>query len=139
MTDLVLEHVERMSSRPDVQKFAQQINKSFLKTHLTELPKLDSEWEAVLLRDGADIVAITVFYRYDDLDGKGTYYLPVVWTTKLQRGHGCYGRMIDWLKEYARKKGARRISTDVHWDNDGMIRLKEKHWKKTFVRFNLEL
>lgn len=140
MGDLVLEHVERMSSRPDVQKFAQQINRSFLKSDLTELPKLDNEWEAVLLRDGeGHIVAIIVFYRYDDHDGKGTYYLPIVWTTKLKRGHGCYARMIEWLKDYAHRKGARRISTDVHWDNEGMIRLKEKHWKKTFVRFNLDL
>lgn len=134
-----LEHVERLSSRADVLKFAQQINTSFLKTDLTELQKLDGEWEAVLLRDAGKIVAIVVFYRYDDHDGKATYYLPVVWTTKQKRGHGCYERLLSWLKEYAHKKGARRISTDVHHDNDGMIRLKEKHWKKTFVRFNLDL
>lgn len=138
--DLALEHVERLSSNPEALKFAQQINRSFLKSNLTELPVLNGEYEAVLLRDPErKIVAVIVFYRDVDHDGKDFYYFPVVWTTKLKRGHGCYARLVQWLKEYAHKKGARRLATDVHHDNAGMIRLKEKHWKKTFIRFTLDL
>lgn len=137
--DFILEHVERLSSAPDVYRFAQGINRGFLRTDLTELPRLSGEYEAVFLRDEKGIAALIVFYRETDHDQKDYYYLVVVWTSKLKRGQGCYARLLEWLKIYARKKKAARLATDVHHDNEPMIRLKEKHWRKTFVRFTHEL
>lgn len=134
-----IEHVERLSSRPDVLKFAQGVNRGFLRTGLTELPKLSGEYEAVLLRDVDEIAAIIVFYRDTDHDQKDYYYLVVVWTTKLKRGQGCYERMLDWLKDYARRKKAGRLATDVHHDNEPMIGHQRKHWRESFVRFTYEL
>lgn len=134
-----LEHVERLSSRPEILKFAQGINRGFLRTGLTELPRLSGEYEAVLLRDAAGISAIVVFYRETDHDQKDYYYLVVVWTSKLKRGQGCYARLLEWLKDYARRKKASRLATDVHHDNEPMIGATRKKWRETFVRFTHEL
>lgn len=134
-----LEHIERLSSAPEVYRFAQGINRGFLRTNLTELPKLSGEYEAVLLRDAQGIAAIIVFYRETDHDQKDYYYLVVVWTAKQRRGQGCYERLLEWLKDYARKKKAARLATDVHHDNEPMIGYKRKHWRESFVRFTHEL
>ena len=132
---LTLHHIERLSSAPEVMKFARQINATFLRQGLTEMKELDSESEAVYLLDvGEDrIVSIICFYRYEG----GEYYIPIVWTSEKYRGQGCFGRLIAWLSVYVKKKKGKRICTDVHHDNFGMIALMEQHWSKTFVRFNL--
>lgn len=140
MNGLYSLHVERLSSNPRVLGFAQSINSYFLSTGLTELPKLDPEYEAIVLQDArGDIGAITVFYRYEEHDDEPAYYLVIVWTAQERRGQGCYRWMLEWLKDYATKKDVHRLVTDVHYDNAGMIKLKEQHWRKTFVRFNLEI
>jgi RimJ/RimL family protein N-acetyltransferase len=136
---LQLRHVERLSSDPEVMHFARRINTQFLRSGLTELRKLDSECEAVYLHDGKGrIASVVVFYRLEDSDSI-EYYLPVVWTNPKYRGEGCYERLLQWLKDYASGKGARRISADVHHYNNRMMHLMEKHWDKTFVRFNLAI
>lgn len=130
-------HVERLSSDPEVMKFARGINASFKKTGLTELEELDSECEAVYLQDVATgrIASIIVFVRVD----KASYYIPIIWTSPRHRKVGCYLRLLEWLKTYARTKGATRIDTDVHYDNHTMTRLMDKNWGKTFVRYVLPL
>lgn len=127
-------HVERLSSDEEILHFARRINTRFLKSGLTELQKLDSECEAVYLRDGTRVASVIVFYKLDD-----EYYLVVVWTHPDFRGKGCYERLLEWLKAYASRKGARRLSSDVHHNNERMMKLMERHWDKTFVRFNLPL
>ena len=118
-------------------RFARLINASFLKSGLTEMKELDSENEAMYLLDVASgsIVSIIVFGRYDT----SMYYIPVVWTSPRHRGEGCYERLLTWMKSYVRSKGATSIDTDVHYDNHKMIRMMEKHWKKSFVRFSCSL
>ena len=133
-----LVHLLRLSSDQEILHFARRINTQFLKSGLTELRKLDSECEAVYLKDGGDVACIVVFYRLEDVDSI-EYYVPVVWTNPRYRGQGCYFRLLQWLKKYADGKGARRLSADVHCDNRRMIPLMEKHWGKTFIRFNLAL
>lgn len=139
MTGLRLRHVERLSTEPEVMHFARRINSQFLRSGLTELRKLDSECEAVYLRDSQERVAcIVVFYRLEDVDGI-EYYMPVVWTHPKYRGRGCYERLLDWLKKYAGNKGAWRLSADVHHDNARMVEILNKHWDRTFIRFNLAI
>lgn len=133
-----IRHLERLSSSEEILHFARRINTQFLKSGKTELQKLDSEYEAVYLSDGTAVASIIVFYRLEDATGV-EYYLPVVWTNPRHRGQGCYFRLLQWLKEYAGHKGARRLSTDVVHDNRQMIDLMERHWGKTFIRFNLAL
>ncbi len=134
---LSLHHVERLSSDPQVMHFARLINSSFLRTGLTELKELDSEHEAVYLLDVATgkIVSIIVFSRFE----KDTYYIPVVWTSKKLRANGLYRKLINWMVIYCKSKGATGIETDVHHDNHKMIKLMERHWRKSFVRFSLPL
>jgi GNAT superfamily N-acetyltransferase len=131
-------HLSRLSDDVDVLSFARRINSSFVKSGLSESPKVDGESEAVYLGPRSSPASIVVFYRYDDLDGSATYYLHIVWTSPKHRGQGCYAQLLEWLKDYAKSKGARRLSTDVHHGNERMIKLK-RHWEKTFVRFNLPL
>jgi RimJ/RimL family protein N-acetyltransferase len=134
---LSLHHIERLSSAPEVLRFARQINATFLRQGLTEMKELDSESEAVYLLDvGEDkIVSIVCFYKIDGSE----YYIPIVWTSHKYRGTGAFGRLISWLVVYVKSKHGRRISTDVHSDNVRMVRLLERHWEKSFVRFNLPL
>lgn len=130
-------HLSRLSDDIDVLVVARRINSQFLKSGLTELRKLDSEYEAAYIGPGSAPISIVVFYRLEDAESI-EYYMPIVWTAPSHRGQGCYERLLTWLKDYAKGKGARRISTDVHHDNERMINLK-RHWEQTFVRFNLPL
>jgi len=131
-------HLSRLSSDEELLHFARRINTGFLKNGKTEMRKLDSECEAVYLREGAKVVSIVVFYRLEE-PGSIEYYIPIAWTHHKHRGEGHFETLLNWLKVYAEKKGAGRISTDVVHNNSGMIRLMEKHWSKTFVRFNLAI
>jgi len=131
-------HISRLSDDVDVLAFARRVNSQFLRSGLTELRKLDSEYEAVYLGPASSPASIIVFGRIEDGDWI-EYYLPVVWTSPKHRGQGCYERLLEWVKDYAKGKGARRISADVHHDNKRMVRLKDAHWQKTFVRYNLAL
>jgi GNAT superfamily N-acetyltransferase len=135
---LQVNHVSRLSDDVDLLVFARRINSQFLRSGLTELKKLDCEYEAAYAGPSCAPHAIVVFGRIEG-DDHIEYYLPIVWTSPKHRGQGCYEQLLDWVKNYAKGKGARRISTDVHHDNKRMIRLKETHWEKTFVRFNLPL
>lgn len=129
-----LQHVQRLSSNPDVLAFARRINAIFLQQNLTELKEVDGEWEAALIRDADAILAIIVFYRYE-----GMYYLPICWVSQEQRGAGLYKRLYGWMVKYAIEKGAKTIEFDVHHDNDVMVKLSERHMEKTFVRFKQKL
>ncbi len=133
-----LVHLSRLSGDEEILHFARRVNTQFLKSGKTELQKLDSECEAVYLREGTAVASIVVFYRLEDATSC-EYYLPVVWTNPRFRGQGCYFRLLQWLKRYAADKGARRLSTDVVHDNRQMIVLMDRHWGKTFIRFNLAL
>lgn len=133
-----LVHLSRLSDDPEILHFARRTNSNFLRSGITELSKLDSECEAVYLRDGTRVACIVVFYRLEDNDGI-EYYMPIVWTHPDHRDRGLYARLLDWLKDYATGKGAHRLSADVHASNGVMLRLMERHWDKTFVRFNLAL
>lgn len=101
------------------------------------MKELDSESEAVYLLDvGEDkIVSIVCFYKIDGNE----YYVPIVWTSEKYRGTGAFGRLIAWLVVYVKSKRGKRISTDVHHDNEPMVKLMDRYWKRTFVRFNLSL
>lgn len=131
-----LHHVERLSSAPEVMRFARQINAVFLRQKLTELKELESEMEAVYLLDVGKnkIVSIICFFRIEN-----EYYLPVVWTSERYRGKGCVAELLGWLSMYAASKGAKRLSTDVHQENERMVNLLDKHWKRSFIRFNFSL
>lgn len=129
-----LQHVQRLSSNPEVLAFARRINAIFLQQNLTELKEVDGEWEAVLIREGESILAIIAFYRYE-----GMYYLAICWVSNEHRGAGLYKRLYDWMVDYAIGKGAKTIELDVHHDNEQMVRISERHMEKTFVRFKHKL
>lgn len=132
---LPLYHIEHLSNDPAVLRFARRINGIFKRTGLTELDELDSEHEAVYLTDGDRIVSMVVFCRFD----KNEYYVPVVWTSTKYRKCGCFNQLMGWLEEYAASKGAKRISTDVHHDNDRMVKIMDKRWTRSFLRFNYRI
>lgn len=129
-----LQHVQRMSSSPEVLAFARRINAIFLQQNLTELKEVDGEWEAVLIKEVDQILAIIVFYRHE-----GMYYLVICWVANEHRGQGLYERLYNWLVKYALEKGAKTIELDVHHDNEGMVRISERNMEKTFVRFKHKL
>lgn len=137
MKSLPLHHLSRLSDNVDVLVIARRINSQFRRTGLTELLKLDCECEAVYLGPKDNPLSIIVFYRLE-IDESVEYYMSIVWTAPKFRGLGCYERLLNWLKDYAKGKGASRLSTDVHHDNKKMIEHK-RHWEKTFVRFNLPI
>lgn len=129
-----VQHVQRLSSNPEVLAFARRINAIFLQQNLTELKEVDGEWEAVVVREGSAILAIVAFYRYEAM-----YYLAICWVSQEHRGAGLYGRLYDWMVDYALEKGAKTIEFDVHHDNKEMVQMSERHMEKTFVRFKHKL
>ena len=142
MSRLTLHHVERMSSAPEIMKFARRINKIFLKEGKTDMKHLDSEYEAVYMRDvETDVIAaIIVFGLIDDEDRRHrTYYVPIVFVSPKYRGQKCYPTMLDWLLVYAKAKGAATVETDVMSWNTRMVEVCMEHWEQTYLRFKIRL
>jgi GNAT superfamily N-acetyltransferase len=139
---LDLYHIERLSNDPKVLAYVRRINSLFLKQGKTDIDFMHSEYEAVFLVDPANaaIAAIVVFERQDFAKRKLVYYwIPIVWTATKYRGKGCYPRLLEWLKDYARSKGATSLSTEVKHGNGRMLDISDKHWEREYVRFKLKL
>lgn len=139
---LTLHHLERLSSAPEILRYARRVNARFLRQGKTDMKHLDSEYEAVYLRDveSDSIASIVVFGLIDDEDRRHrTYYVPIVWVSPQHRKAGCYPRMLEWLRHYAKAKGAATIETDVMSWNSRMVDVCRRNWEQTYVRFRIRL
>lgn len=138
MARLSLHHAQRLSSSPEVLAYARKVNATFLRQGKTGIEHLDPEQEAVYLLDVAtgSIAAIIVFAYF--AEGK-SYWIPVVWVGRAYRKQKCYPRMLAWLKNYAKSKGAKELSTEVKGDNHRMLEIQNANWELEYVRFRMAL
>lgn len=133
-------YLARLSDASAILRYARRVNSLFLKQGKTDLRHLDSEYEAACYLDGTKVAAIIVYGMIDDEDrDHRCYYIPIAWVSPKYRGLGLYAKLIDWLKGYAKQKGAATIETDVRATNDRMVALSHKNWEQTYVRFRIKL